>query len=95
VRVDGNAIEEKFVQPAHYAYRPTIPPICPHHQLGAGDIKQDKDVLEALHVLRGQHHKIESKSESIGAAGGREMRRTRVCKHRSSSGPSVLNTLSD
>lgn len=52
-----NAIEKQFVKLVHMHTEPTVP-ICPHHQLSAGDIHQDKEVSDAPNVLCGWHYKI-------------------------------------
>lgn len=54
----GSAVQEKqFVKLVHMHTEPTVP-ICPHHQLSAGDIHQDKEVSDAPNVLCGWHYKI-------------------------------------
>lgn len=56
-RFNCNAIEKQFVKLVHMHTEPTVP-ICPHHQLSAGDIHQDKEVSDAPNVLCGWHYKI-------------------------------------
>lgn len=56
-RFNCNAIEEQFVKLVHM-HTDLQSPICPHHQLTAGDIHQDKEVSDAPDVLCGWHYKI-------------------------------------